>query len=74
MLSKEETWLYCLSAETHHSDLLLTLEAYMALRFVPIDVTHGVSSSSHDFMIQSHLFTCDSHVCKDVFQAHINNM
>lgn len=44
------------------------------LRFVPTDFTHGVSSSSHDFRIQSHLFTCDSHVCDRVFQAHVNNM
>lgn len=74
MLSKEQTWPYCLSAETHHCDLLLTLEAYMAFRFVPIDFIHGFSSSSHDFMIRSHLFTRDSHVCEHVFQAHVNNM
>lgn len=62
------------TAETLHCDLPLPLKAYVVLRLVPTDFTHGVSSSSHDFRIQSHLFTCDSHVCDCVFQAHVNNM
>lgn len=62
------------TAETLHCDLPLPLKAYRVLRLVPTDFTHGVSSSSHDFRIQSHLFTCDSHVCDCVFQAHVNNM
>ena len=62
------------TAETLHCNLPLPLKAYMVLRLVPADFTHGVSSSSHDFRIQSHFFTRDSHVCDHVFRAHVNNV
>lgn len=69
-----EMWPFRVSAETLHRDLPVPWKTYMVLSLEPNDVTHGGSSSSHDFRIQSHLFTCDSHVYDHVFQAHVNNM
>lgn len=63
-----------LTAKTDHCCLPRPFKAYTVSRPVPTDFTHGVSSSSHEFRIQSHLFTCDSHVCDCVFQAHANNI
>lgn len=67
-------WDEILLCNSQDSSLWSSRKSLHGLRFVPTDFTHGVSSSSHDFRIQSHLFTSDSHVCDRVFQAHVNNM